>query len=91
MDIVLPVTEARNRFTKLVDDVSKTFAKITITRKGKPEAVLISSEEYEALIDSLEILSNKNSMDSIKRAKTDIRAGRIKPLSDVIKNLKINV
>lgn len=91
MDTVLPLTEARNKFAKLVDDVSKTFAKVTITRRGKPKAVIMSSEEYEALIDSLEILSSKKSMDSLKRAKEDIKAGRIKPLSEVIKDLKIDV
>ena len=89
MNTVLPLTEARNKFPKLVDDVSKTFAQVTITRKGKPEAILISKEEYDALIDSLEILSSKQSVASLKRAKNDVKAGRVKPLKDVMAALKL--
>lgn len=89
MDTILPLTEARNKFPKLVDEASKTFTRFTITRKGKPEAVLMSREEYEALIDTLEILSSKSSMASLRRAKKDIKAGRMRPLKDVISDLKL--
>lgn len=89
MNTVLPLTEARNKLTKLVDAVSKTFARVTITCKGKPGAVLISSEEYEALVDMLEILSNKETVKSLKRAREDVKAGRVKPLDDVIADLKL--
>lgn len=89
MDTVIPLTEARNKFARLVDDVVRTFAKFTITRKGKAEAVLMSKEEYEALIDTLEILSSRETMASLKRAEKDVKAGRIKPLDDVIRDLAL--
>lgn len=88
---ILPLTEARNRFAQLIEDVSKTFARFTITRKGKPEAVLMSKEEYDALIDTLEILANKETMKSLRRAKEDIKMGRVRPLKDVVKELNLDV
>ena len=91
MNDTLSLTDARNRFTQLVDDASKTFSRFTITRKGKPEAVLMSKEEYDALIDTIEILANPVTMASIKRAEKDIKAGRVRPLEDVIAELKFNV
>lgn len=91
MDTTLPLTDARNKLTKIVDEVSKTFTRFTITRKGKPEAVLMSREEYDALIDTLEILSSQETMAAIRRAEKDIKAGRVKPLKDIIKELKLNV
>lgn len=91
MDTIIPLTEARNKFAKLVDEASKTFSRFTITKKGKPEAVLMSKEEYDALIDTMEILSNERTMESIRRAEEDIKAGRVKPLDDVVKELKLNV
>ncbi|MEK9147171.1 MAG: type II toxin-antitoxin system Phd/YefM family antitoxin [Patescibacteria group bacterium] len=89
MNTILPLTEARNKFPKLVDEVSKTFARFIITRKGKPEAVLMSQEEYEALIDTLEILSSRQSMASLRRARKDIKAGKVRPLEDIIRDLNL--
>jgi prevent-host-death family protein len=91
MDTTLPLTEARNKFAQLVDEASKMFTRFTITRKGKPEAILMSKEEYDALIDTIEILSNVETMAAIRRAEEDIQAGRVKPLEDVIKELELNV
>lgn len=91
MTSVIPLTEARNHFTQLVEEASNFFARFTITRKGKPEAVLMSKEEYDALLDTLEILANKETMRSLRRAKEDIKKGRVRPLEDVVKELNINV
>lgn len=91
MTTAVPLTEARNRFSQLVEEASQLFARFTITRKGKPEAVLISKEEYDALIDTLEILANKETMRSLRRAKEDIKKGRVRPLEDVVKELKLDV
>lgn len=90
MNTVLPLTEARNKFAELIDDASKMFSRFTITRNGKPEAVLMSKEEYDALIDTLEILSNPVTMASIRRGEKDIKAGRVKPLEDILKDLKLS-
>lgn len=89
MNVYLPVTEARNKFPRLVEEASKTFAQFIITKNGKPEAILISKEEYDALVDSLEILSNKKSMASLRRAKVDVKAGRMRPLKDIMADLKL--
>ena len=90
MNAVLPLTEARNKFAELIDETSKMFARFTITRNGKPEAVLMSKEEYDALIDTLEILANPATMASIARGEKDIKAGRDKPLDDVLKDLGLS-
>ena len=87
MNTVLPLTEARNKFAELIDEASKMFTRFTITRNGKPEAVLMGKEEFDALIDTLEILSNPDTMASIRRGEKDIKAGRVKPLDDVAKDL----
>jgi prevent-host-death family protein len=90
MNSVLPLTEARNKFAELIDEVSKVFTRFTITRNGKPEAVIMSKEEYDALIDTIEILSNSDTMASIRRGEKDIKAGRVKPLEDVLKDLQLS-
>ena len=83
----LPLTEARNRFAELIEAVSSMFTHFTITRRGKPEAVLMSKEDYDGLMETLEILSDKEAMESIRKAEEDIKAGRVKPWKEVKKQL----
>jgi prevent-host-death family protein len=42
------VAEARNRFAEILHDLEHV-ARIEVTRRGRPVAVLISMEEYERL------------------------------------------
>lgn len=47
------LADARTQFSKYVDDVATTHERVTITRNGKPAAVLISAEDLEALEETL--------------------------------------
>ena len=47
------LADARSQFSKYVDDVVTTHERLTITRNGKPAAVLISAEDLEALEETL--------------------------------------
>ena len=46
--------------------------------------MLISEEGYENLLETLELLSLPGMRKSIEEARADIRAGRTKPLKDVL-------
>ncbi|WP_183407108.1 type II toxin-antitoxin system Phd/YefM family antitoxin [Nocardioides marmorisolisilvae] len=69
----LPIAEARENFRSLIDEVSQTGAGYTITRHGKPVAVLIAHDEYESLIETLNILSDDDAMDAIAEAEAETR------------------
>lgn len=86
---ILPLTEARNRFAELIEAVSSMFAHFTITRRGKPEAVLMSKEDYDGLMETLEILSDKEAVKSIRQGLKDIKAGRIESWEEVKKELNL--
>jgi antitoxin YefM len=47
-----------------------------ITRKGKPEAVLMSFEEYESWVETLELLSRPETVRGIREGLADLKAGR---------------
>jgi prevent-host-death family protein len=47
------LAEVRTQLSRFVDDVVKTHERVTITRNGKPAAVLISAEDLEALEETL--------------------------------------
>ncbi len=71
----ISVTDARNRLPELVDDVASRLGEYVITKHGRAHAVLLSAEEHEALLETLEILSDSRTMDRIRRGLDDIARG----------------
>lgn len=57
---MLTATTAKEQFLGLLRNSHDFGAKYTITHNGQPFAVLMSMEEYEGLLETLEILENKN-------------------------------
>jgi antitoxin YefM len=45
--------------------------------------VLVSEEDYEGLLESLELLSIPGMRDSLVEAKTDAEAGRVAPVDEI--------
>lgn len=83
----IAATEARNNFFKLLERVKKNPYPINITVKGIPEAVIISTEEYESWMATIETLSDPELMKSIKESEEDLKAGRYRSWEEVKKEL----
>jgi prevent-host-death family protein len=77
MSDVLPLAEVKAKFSEMVDRVEQQHERITVTRNGRPAAVLMSAEELEALEDTLELLSDPSAMAGIEEARLEVRAGRV--------------
>ena len=76
MTITIPLTELRPKLPQILDRISKYFDRCVITRHGKPEAVLLSEEDYESLMETLEILSDTRLMKSIRKAEKELKEGK---------------
>lgn len=87
----LPITKARALLTNLVDNASRKFDEYIITVKGVPQAVLISSAEYDSWKETNEILADKQLMKAIKEGEEDIKKGNYVTLNQLKKELKLNV
>lgn len=70
-----PLTEARSRLSEIVDEVASTGSTIEISRHGRPVAVVMGYEEYESLLETLNILADETTMDAIAEAERDVAAG----------------
>mgnify|MGYP001171527185 CR=1 FL=1 len=49
----------------------------------KIQADMVKREDLEALVDTVEILSNPATMESIKKSDRDIKQGRVKTITSV--------
>lgn len=73
----IPVSKAKTYFSELLKRIKEHHESFAITQRGKIEGVLLSFDEYESLIETLEILSDRELMDSIKRGLTDEKRGKL--------------
>jgi len=80
-------TEARNNFFDLLGRVKKGPFPINITIKGVPEAVIMSKEEFDGWMATIETLSDPELMEAIRKGDEDIKAGRYSRWEDVKKEL----
>jgi prevent-host-death family protein len=72
----LPLAEIKARLSEVVDRVEGRHERVTLTRNGRPAAVLISPEDLEALEDTLDILSNPEAIREIEQARKEIARGK---------------
>jgi prevent-host-death family protein len=76
-DATLPLAEIKARLSEIVERVASRHERITLTRNGRPAAVLISPDDLEALEDTLEILSNPQALREIDEARQEIARGEV--------------
>lgn len=86
MTQVIPVTQARKDFLKLVDLVDEEYSRIDFTKNGKVKATLVSPDYLDSLEET--IYSLNNSKKDIAEAKKEILKGNFVTLEEVKKRLK---
>lgn len=84
---IVPFTEARARLTELLDEVQTRHEHVVITRKGRPAAVVVSPEEWEALEETIEILQDDELLAALRESEEDVEAGRLFSLDEVRREL----
>ena len=73
--------------TELLDEVEARHEHVVITRNGRPSAVVLSTEEYEALEETLEILQDEETLEALRESERDVRADRLFSLEEVRREL----
>ena len=76
MTISVALTELRPKLPSIMDRITKYFDRYVITRHGKPEAVILSEEDYEGMLETLDILCDQELIKDIKKAQEDLRKGK---------------
>ncbi len=69
-------TELRNNLKQYLDSVVESNTPLVITRPGSKSVIVMSLDDYNALIETEYILSNKQLMEDLQKAEEDIKEGR---------------
>lgn len=86
----MTASDARTNFYDIAEEASKNSRRFTVSLHGKPSVVIMSLEDLDGLEETIEIMSDPELVESIKRGEEDIKAGRVYTLDEVIKDLKLN-
>ena len=72
----VPITEARAKLPKLVKAADERLDRTVITTNGRPSAIIMSYEEYQAWEETLDILSDPEAMRAIRNADKALADGK---------------
>ena len=64
---ILSLSEAKIKFSELVDSVQSMDEEFVITKNGRPAAVLVNPDEFESWKETIEIKSDPDLIKEIKQ------------------------
>ena len=85
MSKTVPLAEAKKNLSSIVRDVEEKYDRFTITKNGVSKAVILSSEEFQGLLETIDVLSSKAEREAIAKAKEQVRCGKTISLENLKK------
>ena len=79
--------ELRPELPQVIERVDRKLDRFIITKRGRPVAVLLGADDYESLMETLDILADPKAMAGLRKGEADIRKGRTSSWADVKKSL----
>jgi prevent-host-death family protein len=76
IDKFLSVSEAKNKLLSVIRRMKHKRESVAITRGGVPSAVLLSMDQYEGVMETIEILNDQKSMRSLRRSLKQVKSGQ---------------
>jgi prevent-host-death family protein len=77
----LPLADVKNRLSEVVEQVESQHARVTITKHGRPAAVLLSADDLESLEETLALLSDPDVLARIRDARRESDEGDVDALT----------
>ena len=71
----VPLSEAKTHLARLLAETHQLGEQVVITRSGRPTGVLLSYEEYQGLLETLDVLADAELSRAIARGLEDEAAG----------------
>lgn len=87
MSRTVPVREFRAKLSQLISDVADRREHVLVTRNGRPVAALVPIDEYDALEETAEILSDPDTLDALSDGLADLARDETVTLEDLRKEL----
>ena len=90
MSRTLPLSEVKAKLSQVVDEIVTTQERVTVTRNGRPVAVVISTDDLEAIEETLAILSDPAALAEIQQGRAAVAGGEV-VTKDEIEALRVRL
>lgn len=84
---VISVRKLRPKLAEILKNISRRFDRYIITKRGNPEAVIMSIDDYESILETMDIQSDKALMKRLSKAEKEKKSGRGRSLDEIKKEL----
>lgn len=85
----LSTVDARRELTKLPEMLGAEPATVAVTRRGKPVLAIMTWDDYQAILETLEILSDDNAVEQLLRSIKEVKEGKQVPWKDARTRLAV--
>jgi antitoxin YefM len=72
---ILPVSEVKAHLNELVEAADRTHEQVTITKNGRPAAVLVGADDWESLQETLYWMSVPGAREAIAESRASRASG----------------
>ncbi len=79
----LSLADAKTHLSRLVARVSGQHERVYVTVHGKPSAVLVATEDLEALEETIEILADADTMRRLNASDAELARGEAETREDL--------
>ena len=76
-DKMLSITDARKELYALIKACQSRASTFVLTSKGRAVALLLSEDEYESLMETLEVLSDRSQVERLLGALKHVERGKL--------------
>lgn len=83
----IPLAEARANLSRIVDEAVRTHERVEITRNGVRAAIVLSADDYDSLLETLDILSDAELVRELRDAMEESAAGTTLTTEEVLASL----
>jgi antitoxin YefM len=82
----MSISDAKTRLLEVLRRIEEQHRKVVITKNGIPKAVLLPYDDFEGLLETIDILSDSSAVAGIKKGLLDIKAGKVVSLKEAFKD-----
>lgn len=86
----ISLADARSRFSQLIESAATTHERFEITKNGERVALLIGADDFDALLETLEIMSDRQLTTEILESRDEVRKGESFTSEQVREAMKAN-
>lgn len=83
----IKATDAKKHLLEIIRDADESFERYCVTRNGEPKVIIMGVDDYEGWIETLEIMSSKEALKEIKKARRELDAGKGIPFEKIVEKL----